>query len=222
MGAHPDPDAALLHALLEAVERDQLWRTLPDGWTAEAVMSRRLTEPGLKARAPTAAGWMEKLTSRGFQVGLFDLTPDPGTPGALGLPVAGALLVDAESGPIPLTAGYACRLDRDGALTSALLEAAQSRVTDIHGARDDVAQAEESGVDFLRGLLLSTAGVRDASRMPKDLRQRSPAEGVRQVTLRLQRAGFEEAAAVSLAPPGAPLHVFKAVVPGLRISELLL
>ncbi len=33
MGAHPGRSAALLHALLEAVERDQLARALPEGFT---------------------------------------------------------------------------------------------------------------------------------------------------------------------------------------------
>ncbi|MGA9522017.1 MAG: YcaO-like family protein, partial [Myxococcaceae bacterium] len=54
-GAHPDPDAALLHALLEAAERDQLARVLPDGWTSEALISRRLQRGSLEASAPRAA-----------------------------------------------------------------------------------------------------------------------------------------------------------------------
>src|SRR6266511_6434035 len=33
MGAHSSWTSALLHALLEAVERDQLARALPGGWT---------------------------------------------------------------------------------------------------------------------------------------------------------------------------------------------
>jgi ribosomal protein S12 methylthiotransferase accessory factor len=43
MGAHPDRKAAWRHALLEAAERDQLARALPDGWTASAVVERMLS-----------------------------------------------------------------------------------------------------------------------------------------------------------------------------------
>jgi len=38
---------------------------------------------------------------------------------------------------------------------------------------------------------------------------------------RLQRAGFDRAAALDLAPDGFPLRVAKVLVPGFRVSGLL-
>lgn len=124
---------------------------------------------------------------------------------------------------MPLTAGYACALTREAALLKALLEAAQSRLTDIHGAREDVAAADREAA---RGFAEACAQVRPRRRaadMP-DLgaKAKGAAAGqVRQVLAKLQRAGFTRAAAVAMSSPVEGLHVQKVVVPGMRISELL-
>jgi ribosomal protein S12 methylthiotransferase accessory factor len=146
MGAHPLWTAALLHALVEAVERDQLARALPEGFTDEEVVRRRIGREALADVAPGVAARVARLEARGFDVHLFDVAPARG----IGLPVAGALLFDRERGPVPVTAGYACALDAAGALRGALLEAAQSRLTDIHGAREDVAAMDAREVERLR------------------------------------------------------------------------
>jgi len=222
-GAHPDAGQALLHALLEATERDQLARALPDGWTEEVVQRRQLRASGLRAAAPAVEALATRLRVRGFAVYLFDVTPAPRTPGAVGLPVGAAVLVDLDEGPVPLTAGYACAMTREAALLKALLEAAQSRLTDIHGAREDVAAADRGAA---RGFAEACAHVRPrrgVEAMP-DLgahaRGAAPRR-VRQVLARLGRAGFQRVAAVALDSPVAGLHVRRVVVPGMRISELL-
>jgi ribosomal protein S12 methylthiotransferase accessory factor len=73
--------------------------------------------------------------------------------------VAGALLFDLEEGPVPLTAGYACRRSFAAAVEAALLEAAQSRLTEIHGAREDVLLGDrEAGRPLLRRLTAARPG----------------------------------------------------------------
>jgi ribosomal protein S12 methylthiotransferase accessory factor len=221
-GAHPDVRRALLHALLEATERDQLARSLPGGWT-EAVVRQRMLSPGvLESQAPRTAALARTLRERGFGVYLFDVTPAPKVRGAVGLPVAAAVLVDEEQGPVPLTAGYACALGRDEALLRALLEAAQSRLTDIHGAREDVSPADQSAA---RDFAAACAAVRP-KRQPEALPDlsadsASPVRALRRVLSQLRHAGFTQAAAVTLDAPVPGLHVQRVVVPGMRISELL-
>ncbi|HEX7489063.1 MAG TPA: YcaO-like family protein, partial [Anaeromyxobacteraceae bacterium] len=144
MGAHPSRPAALAHALLELVERHELALALPEGWTEDAVRCFRLSPAAAERTAPRAARLGRRLGRRGFEVHLFAL------PRHVGLPTAAALLFDSEHSAVPLTAGYACRPDQDGAVLAALLEAAQSRLTDIHGAREDVGPAEGRGVGRLR------------------------------------------------------------------------
>lgn len=221
-GAHPERSRALLHALLEATERDQLARMLPEGWTEEVLRSRLLRSEALEAGAPRVAALARTLGARGFEVHLFDLTPGARTPGAVGLPVGAALLVDRDQGPVPLAAGYACALEPDQALLGALLEAAQSRLTDIHGAREDVVETDREAALALAAACAEVRPRRTLEAMP-DLSSEvsSPEEAVERVVARLTRAGFSRAAVVELEAPLPGLHVVRVVVPGLRVSELL-
>ena len=196
--AHPVREAALQHALCEAIERDQLARAFPSGWTAGAVRRRKLRT--VPARV---AALVERLAGRGFDAHLFDAS------GSIGVPVAAALLVDREEGPVPLTAGYACRPRAEDALVAALLEAAQSRLTDVHGAREDVVPADRRQMAALRRACEAAPG---RAPLPRDEERLLRALG---------KAGFARAAAVDLAPGTLPVHVVKVIVPGLRLSELL-
>jgi len=243
MGAAADRGAALRHALLEAVERDRVARALPDGFT-DGEIARRLLDRGRLARvAPRAAALADRIEARGFRVFFLDLTEPTATTArsrsrsrstststsrststtttrlsSLGLPTAAALLLDREGGPVPIAAGYASRLSRDGALHAALLEAAQSRATEIHGAREDVAVGDRHAALALRGMLEGARPARDTARMP-DLRAGSDAAAVRVLIRRLRLAGLR-GCAVDLAAP-AGIAVVKVLVPGLLLSELL-
>jgi len=214
MGASPDPAAALLHALLEAVERDRVARALPEGFTPGA-LRRRLVDPATLARAaPRTAALLRRIEAGPLRGFLLDL----GDRGDLGLPAAAALLLDVEGGPVPVAAGYACRLDRDAALAAALLEAAQSRATEIHGAREDVLVGDRRAAEALRGILEAARPTRPAAALP-DLRARTPAAGVRAVVRRLVQVGVRPVAIDLPGPPG--VAVTKVVAPGLLLSELL-
>jgi ribosomal protein S12 methylthiotransferase accessory factor len=228
MGAAPRRDAALLHALLEAAERDQLARALPDGFSEREIARRLLSPASLSRAAPRTAALAASIAARGFEVHLLDASPRlaRGAPRAsrppafdLGLPVAAALLVDHEHGPVPVAAGYACRLRRDDALRAALLEAAQSRATEIHGAREDVTPGDRRSALAVARSCARVGARRDAGWMP-DVPSRTPARDLSLVLGRLRRAGFRRVVAVDLEGP-AGAAVVKVIVPGLLLSELL-
>jgi YcaO-like protein with predicted kinase domain len=213
IAAHPEAEAAQLRALLEATERHLLALALPEGFTDEAVRRFRLPADAL---APSLARTVKGIEGRGFAVELFVLSLRPGA-GRVQVPLAAALLFDEEEGPHPVTAGYACRLTTADALEAALLEAAQSRLTDIHGAREDIAPPDREGARRLR-------------QMCRDARRRAPpptppalrgARPLRVLLRRLAEAGLPHAAMATLSPPGLGLHVVKALVPGFLRSELL-
>jgi ribosomal protein S12 methylthiotransferase accessory factor len=218
LGAGPDPDAALLHALLEACERDGLARALPHGFTPRALRSRVLSPRLLSRAAPQTWALAERLAAVGLRAVLLDLHPEVEGTAWLPVPLAGALLLDEERGPIPLTAGYACRLTPDGALHAALLEAAQSRLTDVHGAREDITAAEPEAARGLAKAALAAAPRPDGHslghrRGPRDLAGLLRAigggpEGLGVAALRLEPAGF-------------PVAVVRVVAPGLLVSGLL-
>ena len=119
---------------------------------------------------------------------------------------------------MPLAAGYACRLSRDEALLAALLEAAQSRLTEIHGAREDVLHGErDAAAPLLRWCGAARPG-RRAADLP-DHPTRPAAAQVARLVRRLVAAGHPPLAADLDGPPG--LAVVKVLAPGLRRSELL-
>ena len=198
MGAHPRRSQALLHAVLEAAERDRLATALPEGWNPAAIRTRKIAPGTLPARVSAIC---ERLGRQRLEAHCFDLSD--------ALPVAAAILIDLEEGPVPATAGYACAMRPDDALLGALLEAAQSRLTDVHGAREDVTRPDRGAARLLRRACARARGERDAARMPS---ARGGVEGA------LRALGWRRAAAVELA---GPLPVFKVLVPGLRVSELL-
>ena len=185
MGAHPERGRALRHALLELRERDQLARALPQGWTPNAVRTRKLEVANLPL-------W-RKLRDARLVAHLFDLSGD--------LPVVGAILFDLDEGPVPVTAGYACGETPLEAANGALLEAAQSRLTEVHGAREDVAQRRP----LQRGLREACEAALPSRRLSELPRSR-----------RIAPAG-----AVVLELASEPLYVVKVRAPGMRVSELL-
>lgn len=184
LGAHPRARAfAEEHAVLELLERHCLAQTLPDGWTPSA-MRRHFVRT--------------LHTADGFAAFSFDLTPDDSA-----LHVAGVLLFDLEEGPVPLTAGYACRRAWAGAEESAFLEAAQSRLTEIHGAREDV-----------------MIGQRETGKAALAVCRALPQRWVRRSAVRHALARCVDARVLLVTLRESP-WVVKAISPDLAVSELL-
>jgi YcaO-like protein with predicted kinase domain len=192
MGAHPQRRRAVEHALLEVLERDQLARALPHGWTQSAIARRKLQVSHLPI-------W-RRLRDVDLEAHVFDLSGP--------LPVAGAILVDLEEGPIPVTAGYACARDPAGAVRGAILEAAQSRLTDVHGAREDV-EARPRDLTAMRTLRSACERAQPRRTIDGMPARRDPA-----AVLRRQRVALVDLAR-------EPIHVVKVFAPDLRASELL-
>jgi ribosomal protein S12 methylthiotransferase accessory factor len=117
-------DEAVLHALYEIAERDTLHRDHQAGHTA-----RRLVDPRT-VTAPHCCRLLEHLDAA------HAFTEIALVPGPYRLPVAVAYLW-TEDYPL-LCAGAGCHTDPDIALSRAITEAAQSRLTCITGTRDDL------------------------------------------------------------------------------------
>jgi YcaO-like protein with predicted kinase domain len=120
---------AALHALYEVVERDAiaLWRAAPHAQRLRAL------DPD------TVDGTLSSALLRLFRravvdLHIWDVTSDVGLPVFICL----AISPDHTQGVEP-EFGAGCHADRDIALSRALTEAAQTRVTRISGARDDFA-----------------------------------------------------------------------------------
>ncbi len=116
-------DEATLHGLLEVLERDAL------SLEQARQVSRRVHDDSLPAHfIEMADAWL----LRGVRLVVRHVPSDTG------LPCFKAWLVEPESTDINLCSGSGLHLDREIALTRAVCEAAQSRLSTLHGGRDDI------------------------------------------------------------------------------------
>ncbi|CAN7461647.1 YcaO-like family protein [Rhizobium rhizogenes] len=202
---------AILHGLLERIERDAevLWE---------------ISEPKLRMAAcidpasfadPVLDGLVAKITSADLSLRLFDVTSD------IGIPVIVALLGPAEINQarrvryLDVTIGSGAHPSPVRAAIRAVTEAAQSRLTFISGARDDIRPD-----NFTRELpevirRCFDAEPKSTPRPDEDLPR--SAEALLHLTVeRLRQAGINSAIAVSLGDPSLPFAVAKLVVPQLE------
>lgn len=125
---------ATLHGLLERIERDAyvLWSV-----SSGATRQRTCVDPSSFSNA-AIDHLATKVAGAGLELRLFDITSD------IGVPAFSAFLADAhillKREPLfhDVTAGHGAHLEPHRAAIRAITEAAQSRLTYISGARDDV------------------------------------------------------------------------------------
>ncbi len=127
---------AVIHGLCERVERDatELWR-----FQRDAGVQARCVDPHVFS--DSNIDWLaERIASAGFVLRLFDTSSD------IALPVFMATISPAtQHGTylhFDLAAGYGCHLSPRVAAMRAITEAAQTRITNISGARDDFDPSE--------------------------------------------------------------------------------
>lgn len=206
LGAATEFAPAALHGLLEVVENDgiaplEAFDTL-DGFARP-----------LKYLAGAHAGLDEavaKCVAAGFQPLFFDLT------GSVKLPVAGCFVprgVADVSGPgIRYSAGFACRFDAHEAALSALLEAVQSRLTHISGARDDIDLPDYA--PFARNISAPPADAPTIGNFAALLEpQRAPTFNA--AAKLVCQSGAEDIFVFPLSGDSDGVHVVKVLVPGL-------
>ena len=204
---------AVSHALCELIERDGT--TL---WFADTRDSDKATQLD-----PTSVDHavcrevLDRLEKAGLIVGMYDATSD------LGIPIYHALIVDRPGTPRAMGYfwGFGCHLDPGVALSRALTEAVQCRLTEITGHREDVkpgAYQENRDEDELREMgemvtaVAPTRQFGDRNSLACDT-----LEGDVEFLLEaLRRAGIESAVVVDLTRPGMDVPVVRAMVPELE------
>ena len=204
---------AILHGLLERIERDadRLWRLLPrERRLAGAVDPAGLGDPVVDRLAG-------RFRESGLVLRLFDITSD------LAVPTYAAVLAEEgilrRQGPLfhDATIGYGTHPLAARAAIRALTEVAQSRLTYISGARDDL-----FAETFRRPLPAETLALFEAEPGPA---QAYAAVGGDAAALlawcleRLASAGIGPVLAVPLGDASLPVSVVKMIVPALENPE---
>ncbi|GLR51554.1 hypothetical protein GCM10007923_27620 [Shinella yambaruensis] len=204
---------AILHGLLERIERDadRLWRLLPrQKRQATAVDPAGFADPLIEALAG-------RFRTAGLDLRLFDITSD------LAIPTYAAVLGDsglaARKRPLfhDATIGYGTHPVAARAVIRALTEVAQSRLTYISGARDDL-----FAETFTRPLAPETLALFEA--WPGAAKTYPAPVGDAAALLahcveRLGASGITPIVAVPLGDASLPVRVVKMVVPALENPE---
>lgn len=205
---------AIGHAITELAERDAitLWHLLDE----EAQEATRLDLATVAD--PACRGMLELYDKAGVDVGVWELTSD------LGLPVFLCRIVPREDAPqqsLRPAMGSGCHVAREVALSRALTEAAQSRLTFISGARDDMPRSEYHRHQDpalharWKARIRGGRGGRDFALCPT-ASGRTLGDDLDTLLARLRAAGIEEAVAVDLTKPEFGIPVVRVVIPGLE------
>jgi ribosomal protein S12 methylthiotransferase accessory factor len=204
---------ATVHALCEIVERDiRSFQALRDTGTPVA----------LDSVGGPAAALLDSMRNAGLE--LHVRTADQG----LGVPYFAAMLHDPEAvAPQLLNAGYGCHPSRSVAFVRAVTEAAQGRLTVIHGGRDDlddhrarfkgwtVARKRARMAELIAGMTRGRP-VPFAS-LPDRADEATTVEGCESLLLqRLRGAGFERVYRVAFSRAEDDLQIARVVVPGME------
>ena len=209
LGAGMTPVDAILHGLYEVVERDAvaLWHA-----ASPQRQASRCIDPST-VDGPESRWMLAKLAAASVAVCLWDVTTD------IGLPAFLALTCDRDGvAGVEPEFGSGCHASADAALSRALAEAAQSRVTRISGARDDYepesfAIAARAARDLAARRLLRTAPAgpfRSRHCAP------TPEADLDAALAALARHGMPAVACIDLTRDEIGIPVMRIVIPGLE------
>jgi ribosomal protein S12 methylthiotransferase accessory factor len=204
---------AVLHGMFEVIERDAL--TL---WSLQPADARKARQVDLASIGDEhLQRTIHVLAEKGVAAAAWDITSD------LGIPTFTCTLIDDPDSPqwrpIPAMSGHGTHLHPRIALSRALHEAIQSRVTMISGSRDDMFPRDYDDAGDRGG----HARILDEWRVPPPAlpfrRGDTPVsewfeQDIAIVLERLRARGLTSVVVVDLTVAGVDIPVVKVVIPG--------
>ncbi len=209
---------AIVHAVLELIERDSV--TLFHQLTEAARAPRRVDETSIDD--PACIAMLEKLKNADLDAAVWDTKND------IGVPVYCAAIVDRQDRPswraIGLNVGYGAHLSPRIALSRAITEAAQARLTVIAGSRDDnpprtyVETTRTSAIDAMRREYFCGT---PAAQFDAQSRGTDSFDGdIEWMLDRLRAIGITQVVAIPFTRPEFGLPVVRVIAPGLEQYHL--
>jgi YcaO-like protein with predicted kinase domain len=205
---------ALLHAICELIERDafSLWLQAPADLQARTRIDPSTIDEGCVGML------MKRYRASAIDVHVWETTSDFGVPSFF------CLIDDRNRSPpfLGRSGGNGCHPSVAIALCRALTEAAQSRLTLISGARDDIAPENYTMIGWQNNLSSLVAHSMDAT-IPQLFAIRATSfdassieEDLRSTVARLVRCGIGSIVVVDLTRPDLAIPCFRVVIPGLE------
>ncbi len=202
-------EEAIFHGLAEVIERDA-WSLAEITRNTGAVV--RIQEGEIRAL-------LDKFSDADVSVLIRDITSD------VGVPTFAAVSDDLMlRDPALLTIGMGTHTDARVAIMRALTEVAQSRLTQIHGAREDTATADMRrimGYEWMRKRnehWFATSEEKDFESVNSfSLDSDDFLEDIKYTVERLRGAGLERVIVVDLTREEIGMPVVRVIVPGLEM-----
>jgi ribosomal protein S12 methylthiotransferase accessory factor len=199
---------ALLHALSEVIERDAvcLW-----GFKSDSAARATAISPADFDDAHVDA-LTYRIAEAGYRLRLFDQTSD------IGAPAIYAVLSpdDGAEKHFDAATGASCHPVAAVAARRAIVEAAQTRITNVAGARDDIVENEYE-LELARSIAVLTEDAPAARPVPPGLPAGSSEdELIAALQGGLAKAGLNRVVAIRLGGERLGIHVVKLFVPGLE------
>ena len=199
-------EEAIFYALTEVIERD--------AWSL--VETTRNTGKKLTDLPPRAAEMAEKFAKAGVEVTLRNITSDTG------IPTIAAVADDVQmKDPRLLMIGMGTHTNPEIAMIRALSEVAQSRATQIHGAREDatIAQFREvMGYDRVKRI--NAYWFRGDEYEPASAIQSCASDDfktdIEEIVSRLAACGLDRVIVCDLTDPEIQIPVVRVIVPGME------
>lgn len=204
-------EEAIFHGLCEVIERDAWSLVEVSRDTGRAV--NNITDPLIN--------WMQKkFADANVEVTIRDITSD------IGIPTMAAVADDVQlKDPMLLTMGMGTHTSARIAVMRALTEVAQSRLTQIHGAREDTPVAllrKRMGYDRTKRMnayWFRDNGTVDFSTIPS-LDTDDFLTDIRMMIDHLNRQGLDRVIVVDLTRDEIGIPVVRVIVPGLEVFAM--
>ena len=206
-------EEAILHALLEVIERD--------AWSIAEFNEYSDADVTVDTPGSVSAQLLERFNERGREIHLKDLTSD------IGIPTIGAAADDTVSkDPEMLTIGVGTHLDPEIACIRALTEVAQSRTTHKHGVKVNAQlqkKTQDMGYEKIKSINRMWYSPSRKSVNLSEMRNLATdyvLDDIEVVLGRLMDRGFDMVCCMDLTREEIGVPVVRMVVPGLEVMTM--
>ena len=207
-------EEAILHGMLEVIERD--------AWSIFELTHKNYAQIDLDSiESETVNDIIEKFESEGIKIKLMDFTAD------VKIPTIAASADDTVTKDAGLlTLGMGTHLDPEVAILRALTEVAQSRATQINGAREDTVRADfarEAGYERMKRINKFYFKDEEEKIKLSDIENKSTSSITKDIEIvknELMANDIEKILYVDLTRPELDVSVVRVIIPEMELFAL--
>ncbi|MEE1129000.1 MAG: YcaO-related McrA-glycine thioamidation protein [Methanobrevibacter sp.] len=207
-------EEAILHGMFEVIERD--------AWSIFELTHKNYAQIDIESiKSKVITDIIEKFESEGIKIKLMDFTAD------IKIPTIAASADDTVTKDAGLlTLGMGTHLDPEVAILRALTEVAQSRATQINGAREDTVRADfarEAGYERMKRINKYYFREEDEQIKLSDIENKSTSSITKDIEIvkeELQANDIEKILYADLTRPELDVSVVRVIIPEMELYTI--